>query len=327
VLYLLVYVDDIILTKNDQAVITTLLNSLNSQFSIKDLGNLHYFLSIKVNSVSGGLFLTQTTYLHSILERANMVGAKPCKTPIQPGLKLSKTNDTTLSDPFLYRTIVGALQYATISRPNLAFSINEASQFVSAPTDVHWQLVKRILQYVKDTLHHGLLLRHSPQLCLNAYCDADWAGDPDDRRSTTGYVVYLGLNIVSWPSKKHATVSRSSTEAEYRSLAMTTSELLWLQSLLTELGQLSTTTLVLWCDNLGAIFLAAISVFHARTKHIELDFHFVREKLADKKLDVRFLCSADQIEDIFTKSLAKTRFHTLTVKRTVLEKPLCLRGL
>jgi hypothetical protein len=255
-----------------------------------------------------------------------MVGAKPCKTPMQPGLILSKTYGTSLSNPFLYRTIVGALQYATITRPDLAFSVNKASQFISTPIDVHWQAVKRILRYVKGTLHHGLLLRHSPQLCLNAYCDADWAGDPDDRRSTTGYVVYLGLNIVSWSSKKHVTVSRSSTEAEYRSLAMTTSELLWLQSLLTELGQLSTTMPVLWCDNLGATFLAANPVFHARTKHIELDFHFVREKLADKKLDVRFLCFDDQIADVFTKSLAKTRFHTLTVKLTVLEKPLCLRG-
>jgi hypothetical protein len=236
---------------------------------------LHYFLGIEVNSVSGGLFLTQTTYLHSILERANMVGAKPCKTPMQPALKLSKTYGTSLSDPFLYRTIVRALQYATITRPDLVFSVNKASQFVSAPTDVHWQSVKQILRYVKGTLHHGLLLRHSPQLCLNAYCDADWAGDPDDRRSTTGYAVYLGLNIVSWSSKKHATVSRSSTEEEYRSLAMATSELLWLQSLLTKLGQLSTTTSVLWCDNLGATFLAANPVFHARTKHIELDFYFV----------------------------------------------------
>jgi Reverse transcriptase (RNA-dependent DNA polymerase) len=139
VLYLLVYVDDIILTGNDQASIITLLNSLNSQFSIKDLGNLHYFLGIEVNYVSGGLFVTQTiylhsivtqtTYLHSILECANMVGAKPCKTPMQSGLKLFKTDGTSLSDPFLYRTIVGALQYATITRPDLAFSVNKASQF------------------------------------------------------------------------------------------------------------------------------------------------------------------------------------------------------
>jgi hypothetical protein len=107
---------------------------------------------------------------------------------------------------------------------------------------------------------------------------------------------------------------------------MATSELLWLQSLLTEVGQLSTTTPVLWCDNFGATFLAANPVFHACTKHIELDFNFVREKLADNKLDVRFLCFADQIADVFMKSLGKTRFHTLTVKLTVLEKPLCLRG-
>jgi hypothetical protein len=121
-------------------------------------------------------------------------------------------------------------------------------------------------------------------------------------------------------------VSRSSTEAEYHSLAMTTSEILWLQSLLTELGCNSSQIPVLWCDNLGATFLATNPVFHARTKHIELDFHFVREKLADKKLAVKFLCSTDQLPDIFTKSLPKHRFHMLSSKLTVSEKPLGLRG-
>jgi Reverse transcriptase (RNA-dependent DNA polymerase) len=175
---------------------------LHSTFSLKDLEDLHYFLGIEVTSVDSGIYLTQTRYLHSILDRAAMAGAKPCKTPMQPGLKLSKSDGTVLSDPHLYRAIVGTLQYATITRPDLAFSVNKVSQFVANPTDVHWQTVKRILRYVKGTIHHGLHLRSSSHLCLNGYSDADWAGCPDDRRSTTGYAVFFGSNIVSWSSKK-----------------------------------------------------------------------------------------------------------------------------
>jgi Reverse transcriptase (RNA-dependent DNA polymerase) len=275
IIYILVYVDDIIITDNDSETISSLINTLNSTFSIKDLGQLHYFLGIEIVSSGTDLILNQSRYLKSILARENMIGAKSCTTPMQYGLQLSKTNDIPLSDPHLYRTIVGALQYATITRSDLTFGVNKVSQFVANPTDIHWQAVKRILRYIAGTLHHGIQLQRCPHLSLNAYCDADWAGCPDDRRSTTGFAIYLRPNIVSWSSKKQATVSRSSTEAEYRSLAVTTSELLWLTSLLTELGHQSPKLPVLWCDNLDATFIAANSVFHARTKYIELDFHFV----------------------------------------------------
>jgi hypothetical protein len=221
---------------------------------------------------------------------------------------------------------VGALQYATITRPDITFSVNKVSQFLANPTDDHWQAVKRILRYLKGTSDHGLQLHKSTSLCLQAFTDADWAGCPDDRKSTTGFAVFLGENLLSWSSKKQVTVSRSSTEAEYRSMAMATAELMWIQSLLSELGISSSTPPVLWCDNLGATFLAANPVFHARTKHIELDFHFVREQVATKKLLVKFICSADQIGDIFTKSVSSHRFRQLCSKLTLAARPFSLRG-
>jgi Reverse transcriptase (RNA-dependent DNA polymerase) len=198
----LVYVDDIIITGNNSAAINSLLNTLNSNFSIKDLGDLHYFLGIEVHYVQGGIHLSQTHYLHSILQRANMVGAKSYTTQMQSDLKLSKIDGNVLSDSHLYRTIVGALQYATITHPDLSFFVNKVAQFVAYPTDFHWQAVKRILRYIVGTIHHGLYFRAAPTLCLTAYTDADWAGCPNDHRSTTGYAVYLRLNIVSWSSKK-----------------------------------------------------------------------------------------------------------------------------
>ncbi|KAJ1701542.1 hypothetical protein LUZ63_001321 [Rhynchospora breviuscula] len=326
IIYLLVYVDDIIITGNNDAAIQEIMHSLDNHFSIKNLGDLNYFLGIEVTHQNNSLHLSQTRYLKSILHRASMTGAKPCQTPMQTGVQMSKYSGTAMDDPQLYRSIVGALQYATITRPDLQFAVNKASQFMAVPTDNHWQLVKRILRYINGTLNHGLHLRPSAELALHAYCDADWAGCPDDRRSTTGYAIYLGHNLVSWSSKKQATVSRSSTEAEYRSMAVTASELTWLISLLSELKVNSTQKPTLWCDNLGATFLASNPVFHARTKHIELDFHFVREKVVNKELYIQYICSIDQIGDVFTKSLAKSRFTMLRDKLHVSENTPSLRG-
>jgi Reverse transcriptase (RNA-dependent DNA polymerase) len=283
-IFLLVYVDDILISGNCSANVTSLITTLQSEFSIKDLGSLNYFLGLQVSHSGDSLFLTQTHYIKTILDRAHMAGAKPCKTPMDNGLKLSKFSGQILLDPMEYRMTVGSLQYATLTRPDISFAVNKVSQFMAVPIDIHWQAVKRIFRYLKGTIHHVIQLQRSSSLSLTAYSDADWADCPDDRRSTTGYAIFLGRNLVSWSSKKQPTVARSSTEAEYRSMAMVTSELIWLRSLLTELHVSLPSPPVLYCDNLGATFSAANLVFHARTKHIEIDFHFVRDQLASHAL-------------------------------------------
>jgi len=254
-----------------------------------------------------------------------MSGAKPISTPMAVSPALSKYDGDPLPDPFLFRSVVGALQYVTITRPDIAFAVNRVSQFMHNPTMSHWSAVKRILRYLKGSLQSGIHIRASSDLTLHAYSDSDWAGCPDDRKSTTGYLVFLGPNLISWSSKKQPTVSRSSTEAEYRSLAMASAELVWLQRLLHELKHPCSST-VLWCDNLGATFLASNPAFHARTKHIELDYHFVREKVADGSLRVQFICSQDQLADALTKPLSSFRFHQLKDKLTVTSVSSCLRG-
>jgi Reverse transcriptase (RNA-dependent DNA polymerase) len=181
VIYLLVYVDDILITGNDSTAIEHLMHTLNTQFSIKNLGSLNYFLGIEVFTDSSGLHLSQSRYLLSILERASLATVKPCTTPMQSGVSVSKFSGSPLDNPQLYRSIIGALQYATITRPDLTFAVNKASQFMANPTDTHWQLVKRILRYVKGTLSHGLHFTSATNLALHAYCDVDWAGCPDDR--------------------------------------------------------------------------------------------------------------------------------------------------
>ena len=190
----------------------------------------------------------------------------------------------------------------------------------------HWQSVKHLLRYLKNTIHCGLQIYRSSFSSIQAFSDADWAGSRDDRRSTGNYCNFLGKNLISWSCKKQATVVHSSTKAEYKALANAAAEVKWLHSLLTELGQPLPSSTVLWCDNIGATYLSANPVFHARTKHIEIDFHFVRDMVASKTLLVRFVSTDDQLADLLTKPLSSPQFVLFCSKLNVLPIPLDLRG-
>jgi hypothetical protein len=304
-IFMLIYVDDIIVTSPSDDAIVALLRDLNKDFAIKDLGDLHFFLGIEVKKIQNGLLLTQGKYASELLDRVGMRDCKSAPTPLSPTEPLCLTGGTLLGpdDNTQYRSIVGALQYLTLTRPDLAFSVNKVCQYLHAPTTEHWTAVKRILRYVKDTLHVGITFTRSRSMLLSAFSDADWAGSLDDRRSTGGFAIFVGSNLVSWSARKQATVSRSSTEAEYKALANATTELIWVEALLRELGVKLKEKPCLWCDNLGATYLSVNPVFHARTKHIEIDFHFVRERVADNLLNIKFISSKDQVADGFTKAL------------------------
>jgi histone deacetylase 1/2 len=303
---MLIYVDDIVVASSSEKEVGALLHDLGLDFALKDLGGLHYFLGIEVNKVHDGIILSQEKYGNDLLSRVNMKACKSVDTPLSVSDKLSKADGEMLNseDSTRYRSIVGALQYITLTRPDIAFSVNKVCQFLHAPTTVHWTAVKRILRYLRGTVALGLRLSRSSSTSVSAFSDADWAGCPDDRRSTGGFAVFLGSNLISWSARKQATVSRSSTEAEYKALANATAEVIWVQSLLTELGVSQSRVASLWCDNLGATYLSANPVFHARTKHIEVDYHFVRERVARRLLNIRFIPSGDQVADDFTKSLS-----------------------
>ena len=252
-------------------------------------------------------------YALDLLKRAHMEKCNAISTPMSSSDKLARDQGEVLEEKeqFQYRSIVGGLQYLTITQPDLSFAVNRVCQYIQSPTDVHWAAIKRVLRYIKGTLCHGLKLQKSVTTTISAFSDVDWAGCPDDRRSTSGFAVFLGSNLVSWSSRKQPTVSRSSTEAEYKAIANVTAKVIWLQSLLKELGVFQDRSPVLWCDNLGATCPTTNLMFHARTKHIEVDFHFVHEQVAHKAMEVRFISSKDQLANIFTKPLSRAPFDAI----------------
>lgn len=305
VMFILNYVDDIIVASSSVEGTQLLLRALGSEFALKGLGDLHYFLGIEVNRNSDGLILSQSKYASDVLKRTGMMNCKPVTTPLSTTDKLSAYDGVPLGpeDPTRYRSIVGALRYLTLSRPDISFAVNKICQFLHSPTTVHWKAAKRVLRYVKYTLSTGLKVLKSRSTHVAGFSDADWAGDVDDRRSTGGFAVFIGRNLISWSVRKQATVSHSSTEAEYKAMANVTSEVIWVQSLLKELGIQAPLMARLWYDNIGATYLSANPMFHARTKHIEIDYHFVRERVAQGLLDVRIISTNDQVADGFTKGL------------------------
>ena len=272
-----------------------------------DLGPLHHFLGIAVSRTPTTLFLSQRQYILDLISRAGMADCQPCRTLADIGSKLSADGDP-VPDPTLYRSITGALQYATLTRPDISYSVQQACLYMHDPRVPHLNHVKKILRYLKGTIDHGLLINSSSPTSLTVYSDADWAGCPDTRRSTSSFCVYLGDNLVSWSSKRQVTVSRSSAEAEYRSVAHSVAEAVWLRQLLVELHRPIERATIVYCDNISAVYMASNPVQHRRTKHIEIDIHFVREKVALGEVRVLHVPTSAQFADIFTKGLPTASF-------------------
>ena len=278
--YLLLYVDDIVLTASSPQLLRRVISALQQEFSMKDLGELHHFLGMHVQRSGAGLQLSQRQYMMDILERAGMSDCKLCATPVDTNPKLSADGGVPVADPTDFRSLAGALQYLTFTRPDIAYAVQQVCLHMHDPREPHLAALKRILRYIRGTLHLGLLLRPSRQADLVVYSDADWAGCPDTRKSTSGYAVFLGDNLISWSSKRQTAVSRSSAEAEYRAVANAVAEVSWLRQLLVELHVPLSKAALVYCDNISTVYMPANPVQHQRTKHVEIVLHFIRERVA-----------------------------------------------
>ncbi|KAE8704478.1 hypothetical protein F3Y22_tig00110450pilonHSYRG00264 [Hibiscus syriacus] len=315
----LVYVDDLIITGDDEAEILQTKENLSVRFQMKELGQLKHFLGLEVDRTHEGIFLCQQKYAKDLLKRFGMLECKSTSTPMEPNIKMCAHEVKDLEDATMYRQLVGSLIYLTLTRPDISYAVGVMSRYMQNPKKPHLEAVRRILRYVKNTIDYGLLYKKGEDCKLVSYC-ADYAGDHDTRRSTTGYVFKLGSGTISWCSKRQPTISLSTTEAEYRAAAMATQESTWLIQLMNNLHQPVDYAIPLYCDNQSAIRLAENPVFHARTKHVEVHYHFVREKVFQEEIEMRQIKTDEQIADLFTKSLSVGKFEHFRRQHGVIQR-------
>ncbi|WVZ66155.1 hypothetical protein U9M48_015421 [Paspalum notatum var. saurae] len=299
---LTVYVDDIIITGDDTEEIRHLKKELGKAFEVKDLGQLRYFLGIEVARSSKGIVLSQRKYVLDLLAETGMLGCRTVASPIDRNHKLC----AELGDPVdkeAYQRLVGRLIYLCHTRPDIAYAVSVVRRYMHDPRSGHLEAVYQILRYLKSSPGKGIWFRKNQHLDVEGYCDADWASNLDDRRSTSGYCVFVGGNLVSWRSKKQEVVARSTAEAEYRAMALSLSEMIWVKNLLSELRVLRRKPMLLHCDNISAMNIANNPVQHDRTKHIEIDRFFIKEKLDNGSLKLKYVKSSEQLADCLTKGL------------------------
>ncbi|XP_042055730.1 uncharacterized mitochondrial protein AtMg00810-like [Salvia splendens] len=287
---------------------------LTAHFKYKDLGSPKYFLGIEIARNNSGIFISQHKYALDLVTDAGLLGCKPSSIPMDSSKHLQQDEVEPLTDPTAYRRLIGRLVYLCITRPDITFAVNNLSQFLSKPCSGHMLAAEKVLKYLKSTLGHGIFYSAKSASDLSMFSDADWAACPDTRRSVSGFCLFLGSSLISWRSKKQHTVSRSSAEAEYRSMALACCEVVWILALLKDFGVSVKQPVPLYCDNQAAVYISSNPVFHERTKHIEIDCHTIREKLLEGIIKPVHVHNNLQLADIFTKPLASTPFHTLLSK-------------
>ncbi|KAI3703128.1 hypothetical protein L6452_28884 [Arctium lappa] len=249
-----------------------------------------------------------------------MLECKPVSTPMEQNVRMCAHEGNNLEDVTMYRQLVGSLIYLTLTRSDITHLVSVMSRYMQSPEKPHLEAVRRILRYVKTTLDYGILYEKERNCRLVGYCDADFAGDHDTRRSTTGYVFMLGTGAISWCSKRQQTVSLSTAEAEYRAAAMTAQESTWLRQLLKDLCQPTEYAVPVYCDNRSAICLAENTVYHARTKHIAIRYHFIWEKVLQEEVELRQIKTEDQAADLFTRGLGGNKFEGFRQQLNVMKR-------
>ncbi|GAU22432.1 hypothetical protein TSUD_123190 [Trifolium subterraneum] len=311
---LLIYVDDIILAGTDLNEITRIKKILDTHFKIKDLGVLKYFLGLEVAQSREGITISQRKYCLDLLKDSGLLGSKPASTPLDPAVKLHIDDSKPYENVSLYRRLIGKLLYLCNTRPDISFATQQLSQFLHKPSVNHYHAACRVIRYLKHNPGRGLLFPRKSDIQLLSFSDSDWAGCLDTRKSTSGYCFFLGSSLISWKAKKQTTVSRSSSEAEYRALSSATCELIWLTYLMDDLKVQCSKLPVIYCDSQSALHIASNPVFHERTMHLEIDCHLVREKVQQGILRLLPIPTEEQLADCLTKSLAAPKFNELISK-------------
>ena len=244
---IVLYVDDLIIIGDHEKMLQQLRESLSSEFEMTDLGLMHFCLGIEVWQKPGRIFISQQRYACEILKAFNMTECKDVVSPMEVNGKLSVEDASPLVDIREYRKLVGSLIFLCNTRPDISFAVGVLSRFSNQPRENHWKVGMRVLKYVKGTLEYGITYKAGKTLA--GYCDSDWAGDCDSRKSVSGYCFSLGSGVFSWISKKQPIVALSSTEVEYKAACVAACEAIWLRRILQDIGVPVEDATVLKCDN------------------------------------------------------------------------------
>ncbi|XP_016512829.1 putative mitochondrial protein AtMg00810 isoform X1 [Nicotiana tabacum] len=323
---ILVYVDDLLVTGNNVKLIYQVRTDLQARFKMKDLGELKFFLGIDFCRSKEGILMNQRKYALELVSEMGLAGSKPVATPLEFNHKLTSvafdefmnkgeaSTDVQLEDPGSYQKLVGRLLYLTMTRPDIAFVVQVLSQHMHAPKQSHLEAAIRVVKHIKGTAGLGMFMPAKGNKELVVYCDSDWCLCVETRKSITGYIVKFGEAVISWKSKKQSIVSRSSAESEFRNMAATVAEVTWLVGLFGELGIAVTNPVQLFYDSKAAIQIATHPIFHERTKHFDIDCHFVREKIQSGQIQTQHIGTKEQPADLLTTSLCKPQHEYLISK-------------
>lgn len=306
---LAIYIDDGLLAASNQKLIETLINYLMEIFEIK-VGEPDCYLGMEIEQQQdGSLFVSQRNYAVKVLQRFNMEDCNPISTPADPGQFSDEKSEMV---EFPYRQAVGSLMYlAVATRPDISYAVGYISRFMENPNQQHVKAVKRVIKYIKGTTDYGIIFKcNQKNFVLSVFSDADYAGDQVTRRSTTGYIFLLGSGAISWGSERQKSVALSTTESEYVAASQTIKELVWIRRLLFDLqADVMNNVPMLFMDNQSAIKLVKNPEYHKRSKHIDVKYHFIREKYEEGVFNLEYVASEDQLGDIFTKALNKVKFE------------------
>jgi len=311
VLLVSIYVDDLIYTGSSNELMTEFKDSMMKEFSMTDLGKMKFFLGVEVIQDDKGIFISQQKYAEETLKKYGMEGCNAVRIPIVPGQRLTKKGAGEAADSTNFKQLVGSLRYLTATRPDLIYSVNLVSRYMENPSEQHMRAAKRILRYVQGTVGYGIRYKQRGGQDLVGFVDSDYAGDVDDRKSTSGYVFLLGGGAVSWASKKQPIVTLSTTEAEYVAAAYGACQAVWMRNVLRELGSSQQEGTLLYCDNSSTIKLSKNPVLHGRSKHIDVRFHFLRELVNEGVIKLVYCSTHSQLSDIMTKAIKFETFDKL----------------
>ena len=320
-----VHVDDLVLAAKSDKHIADVKKALSEKFEVKDMGELHHFLGTKVlqNKQNGEVWIGQPAYTQKVLRKFNMENAKPVDTPVDISSKLVKMNeDSESANQEQFQSAVGSLLYlSTMTRPDITYAVSNVAKFCANPAKEHWIAVKRIMRYLIGTMHLGLLYRKNELKSCVGFSDADWAGDLDDRKSTSGYIFQMSGAAISWRSKKQACVALSTAEAEYIALASAAQEAVWMRQLLTDLRSKPEEATKIYEDNQSAICLAKNPQFHGRAKHIGIKYHYIREQVENGNVELSYCRTEEMVADALTKGLSRGQFRKLREMLGMVEMP------